>query len=194
MAKDEIFYFIYGQLYDPAYREAYAPDLKKMLPHIETPADIDRFRLVSEAGRELMDLHINYEDVEPWPVDVQLKPCADASDRETWRVTKMRWNKVRDPETKKMVVDHSTIIYNPKVTITGIPLEADEYQLGSRSALAWNIDRYRYTKDKKSGIINDPNDWADEVGNPRYIVDLIAKVTRVAMETNRIVNTINTRN
>lgn len=193
VTKDEIFYFIYGQLHDPGYRETYAADLKKMLPHIETPTDIDRFRLVSEAGRELMDLHINYEDVEPWPVDVQLKPGADASDRETWRVTKMKWNKVRDPETKKMVEDRSMIIYNPKVTITGIPLEADEYQLGSRSALAWIIDRYRYTKDKKSGIINDPNDWADEVGNPRYIADLIAKVTRVAMETNRIVNTIDSR-
>lgn len=193
VTKDEIFYFIYGQLHDPGYRETYAPDLKKMLPHIETPTDIDRFRLVSEAGRELMDLHINYEDVEPWPADVQLKPGADASDRETWRVTKMKWNKVRDPETKKMVEDRSMIIYNPKVTITGIPLEADEYQLGARSALAWIIDRYRYTKDKKSGIINDPNDWADEVGYPRYIVDLIAKVTRVAMETNRIVSTIDSR-
>lgn len=193
VTKDDIFYFVYGQLHDPGYREAYAPDLKKMLPHIETPTDIDRFRLVSNAGRELMDLHINYEDAEPWPVDVQLKAGADASDRETWRVTKMKWNKVRDPETKKMVEDRSMIIYNPKVTITGIPLEADEYQLGSRSALAWIIDRYRYTKDKKSGIINDPNDWADEVGNPRYIADLIAKVTRVAMETNRIVNTIDSR-
>lgn len=194
VTKDEIFYFIYGQLHDPAYREAYAPDLKKMLPHIETPTDSERFRLVSNAGRQLMDLHINYEDVEPWPVDVQIKAGVDASDRETWRVTKMKWNKVRDPETKKMVEDRSTIIYNPKVTITGIPLEADEYQLGSRSALAWIIDRYQYTKDKKSGIINDPNDWADEVGNPRYIVDLIAKVTRVAMETNRIVKTIDSRN
>lgn len=193
VTKDEIFYFIYGQLHDPGYRETYAADLKKMLPHIETPTDIERFRLVSNAGCELMDLHINYEDVDPWPVDVQLKPGADASDRETWRVTKMKWNKVRDPETKKMVEDRSTIIYNPKVTITGIPLEADEYQLGSRSALAWIIDRYRYTQDKKSGIINDPNDWADEVGNSRYIVDLIAKVTRVAMETNRIVNTIDSR-
>lgn len=193
VSKDEIFYFVYGQLHDPGYRETYAPDLKKMLPHIETPTDIDRFRLVSNAGREMMDLHINYEDVEPWRVDVQLKAGADASDRETWRVTKMKWNKVRDPETKKLVEDRSTIIYNPKVTITGIPLEADEYQLGSRSALAWIIDRYRYTKDKESGIINDPNDWADEIGNPRYIADLIAKVTRVAMETNRIVNTIDSR-
>ena len=84
------------------------------------------------------------------------------------------------------------MIYNPQVTIAGIPLEADEYMLGSRSALAWIIDRYQVKKDKASGIVNDPNDWADQVGNPRYIVDLIGKVTRVAVETTRIVKSLTT--
>lgn len=64
--------------------------------------------------------------------------------------------------------------------------------LGSRSALAWIIDRYQVKKDKASGIVNDPNDWADQVGNPRYIVDLIGKVTRVAVETTRIVKSLTT--
>lgn len=193
VTKDDIFYFVYGQLHDPGYREAYAADLKKMLPHIETPTDRGRFNQLAAAGKELMALHIGYEDVEPWPVDIQVKPNADPDDRETWRVTKLKWAKVRDPETKKLVDDRTTMIYNPKVTITGIPLEADEYMLGSRSALAWIIDRYQVKKDKASGIINDPNDWADEVGNPRYIVDLIGKVTRVAVETVRIVNSIDSR-
>lgn len=62
--------------------------------------------------------------------------------------------------------------------------------LGSRSALAWIIDRYQVKKDKASGIVNDPNDWSDEVGNPRYIVELIARVTRVAVETVRLVESI----
>ncbi len=64
------------------------------------------------------------------------------------------------------------------------------YQLGSRSALAWIIDRHQVKKDKTSGIINDPNDWADEQEDPRYIVDLIAKVTRVAVETVRVVDSL----
>ena len=108
-------------------------------------------------------------------------------------MTKLKWAKVRDPETNKLVNDVTTMIYNPKVTIGGIPAEADEYMLGSRSALAWIIDRYQVKKDKASGIINDPNDWADEMNDPRYIVDLIAKVTRVAVETNRIVASIDSR-
>lgn len=121
-----------------------------------------------------------------WPLDVQVK--GDQSDRETRRVLKMKWAKRKDAETGKNVNDVTKLIYNKRVTIAGIPAEADEYMLGSRSAVAWLIDRYQVKKDKASGIVNDPNDWADEVGNPRYIADLIGKVTRVAMETVRIVD------
>jgi predicted helicase len=76
------------------------------------------------------------------------------------------------------------------VTITGIPDEAHGYLLGSRTALEWIIDRYQVKTDKPSGIVNDPNDYAREVGNPRYILDLIAKVTRVSVETVQIVNAL----
>ena len=185
---DDIFHFVYGKLHDPNYREAYAADLKKMLPHIETPATRADFDKFVRAGKELMDLHVGYEDVEPYPLDIQVK--GDESDRETWRVAKMRWPKRKDPETGKNVDDVTKLIYNKQVTITGIPAEADEYMLGSRSAIEWLIDRYQVKTDKASGIVNDPNDWADEVGNPRYIVELIGRVTRVAMETERIVDSL----
>ena len=183
---DDIFHFVYGKLHDPGYRTKYAADLKKMLPHIETPTSRAEFDKFAAAGKELMDLHVGYESVEPWPLDIQVK--GDESDRETWRVLKMKWAKRKDPETGKNVNDVTKLIYNKRVTIAGIPEEADEYMLGSRSAVAWLIDRYQVKKDKASGIVNDPNDWADEVGNPRYIVDLIGKVVRVAMETVRIVD------
>lgn len=183
---DDIFHFVYGKLHDPAYRAQYAADLKKMLPHIETPSSRAEFDKFAAAGKELMALHVDYESVEPWPLDIQVK--GDESDRETWCVHKMKWAKRKDPETGKNVNDVTKLIYNKQVTISGIPAEADQYMLGSRSAVAWLIDRYQVKKDKASGIVNDPNDWADEVGNPRYIVDLIGKVTRVAMETVRIVD------
>ncbi|MBR7560196.1 helicase, partial [Mycobacterium tuberculosis] len=80
------------------------------------------------------------------------------------------------------------MVYNPKVTITGIPEDADRYVLGSRSALAWVIDRYQVKTDPASGIVNDPNDWCDEHDTPTYIVDLIKRVTTVAVETMRIVD------
>ncbi|MBL7284702.1 DEAD/DEAH box helicase [Corynebacterium godavarianum] len=182
---DDVFHFVYGKLHDPNYREAYAADLKKMLPHIETPGSREEFDKFARAGSELMDLHVGYEDVEPYPLDIAVK--GDESDPETWRVLKMKWARKKDPETGKNVNDVTKLIYNKRVTVSGIPAEADEYMLGSRSALAWLIDRYQVKKDKASGIVNDPNDWSEEVGNPRYIVDLIGKVTRVAVETVRIV-------
>ncbi|WP_370328529.1 type ISP restriction/modification enzyme [Candidatus Mycobacterium methanotrophicum] len=188
VTKDDIFFYVYGLLHDPAYRETYAADLKKMLPHIPTPETRERFEQLSSAGQALSDLHVGYEDVEPYPVDVQLKAGADPSDRETWRVTKLKWAKKKDPETGKNVDDHTKLIYNPKVTITGIPEDAERYMLGSRSALAWIIDRYQVKIDKPSGIKNDPNDWCDEHDDPRYIVDLVAKVTTVAVETMKIVD------
>ncbi len=179
VTKDDVFYSVYGLLHDPAYRQTYAADLRKMLPHIPTPSSRERFEQLAAAGRALADLYVNYESVDPYPLDVQIKPGADPDDRETWRVAKMKW-KVRG--------DYSTIVYNPKVTIAGIPAEAERYQLGSRSALGWIIDRYQRKVDKASGIVNDPNDWCDEHDDPQYVVNLIQRVTTVAVETMKIVD------
>ena len=178
-SKDDVFHYVYGLLHDPGYRTTYAGDLRKMLPRIPTPSSRKRFNQLVEAGRTLAHLHVDYESAEPHPVDLQLKPGADPDDRETWRVTKMKW---------KTKGDHTAIVYNPKVTIVGIPEEAERYQLGSRSALGWIIDRYQRKVDKASGIVNDPNDWCDEHGDPTYIVDLIKRVTTVAVETMKIVD------
>jgi predicted helicase len=190
VTKDDIFFYVYGLLHDPNYRETYAADLKKMLPHIPTPETRERFEQLASAGRALSDLHVGYQDVAPYPVNVQLKPGANPDERDTWRVSKMKWAKKKDPETGKSVNDLTTLIYNPKVTITGIPEDAERYMLGSRSALAWIIDRYQVRTDKASGIVNDPNDWCDEHDDPRYIVDLIARVTTVAVETMKIVDSL----
>ncbi|MCF8786252.1 DEAD/DEAH box helicase [Rhodococcus ruber] len=190
VTKDDIFFYVYGLLHDPTYRRSYATDLKKMLPRIPTPTSRERFEQVTEAGRRLADLHVGYEAVEPYPLDIQLKKGASADERETWRVSKMKWGKKKDPESGKNIDDRSVIVYNPRVTITGIPEEAERYMLGSRSALAWIIDRYQIKTDKASGIVNDPNDWCDEHKNPRYIVDLIKRVTTVAVETMKIVDSL----
>lgn len=102
----------------------------------------------------------------------------------------MKWGKKKDPATGKTVEDRTTIVYNPKVTITGIPEDAERYMLGSRSALAWIIDRYQVRTDKASGIVNDPNDWCDEHDDPQYIVNLIKRVTTVAVETVRMIDAL----
>lgn len=62
--------------------------------------------------------------------------------------------------------------------------------LGSRSALAWIIDRYQLKTDKASGIVDDPNDSCDDHDNPTYIVELIKRITTVAVETMKIVDSL----
>ena len=84
--------------------------------------------------------------------------------------------------------DKTVIDYNPWIRISNIPLEAYAYVLNGRSAIEWIMERYQIKTDKASGIINDPNDWAEEHGKPRYILDLLLSVITVSMETMKIVN------
>ncbi|MEU5552842.1 DEAD/DEAH box helicase [Micromonospora sp. NPDC047793] len=178
VTKDDIFYYLYGLLHSPEYRERFAADLKKSLPRIPKAAD---FRGFAEAGRKLADLHIGYEKVKPYQ-GVAVTVAGEASITpldELFRVTKMKFRK------EKGVVDRSTIHYNHRVTLTGVPDEAYRYQLGARSAIEWIIDRYRVKVDNDSGIVNDPNDWSDD---PRYILDLVMRIVTVSLETMEIVD------
>jgi predicted helicase len=89
------------------------------------------------------------------------------------------------PAQDAKAVDPS--LYNDWITLAGIPDEAHEYIVGPRSGLAWLLGRYRVTTDKASGIVNDPNDWGLERGDPRYIIDLVERVTTLSVETMSIV-------
>jgi predicted helicase len=186
--KDDIFFYVYGLLHSPEYRDTYAADLKKMLPRIPLVEDAQPF---VDAGRKLSELHLGYESVTPYPLDGL---DVDAGDGDTaydvFRVEKMSFAKKRDPETNKLVADKSTVIYNDRITLSGIPDDAHRYMLGSRSAVEWIIDRYQVKTDKASGIVNDPNDWSREVGDPRYIIDLLARIVTVSLETMKIVDAL----
>ncbi len=86
--------------------------------------------------------------------------------------------------------DKTTIHYNARITLSGIPLPAYDYVVNGKPALEWIIERYQMTVDKDSGIRNDPNDWAREHDQPRYILDLLKRVVRVSLETMKIVNAL----
>ena len=188
ITKDDIFLYVYGLLHSPEYRETYAADLKKMLPRI--PLVEDPWPFV-EAGRRLSELHLGYESVTPYPLDgLDVEPPAGEDPYDFYRVQKMAFAKVRDPETKKLVADKTSVVYSSRITLTGIPEAAYRYQLGSRSAVEWILDRYQVKTDKASGIVNDPNDWSREVSDPRYIIDLLARIVTVSLETMAIVDAL----
>jgi predicted helicase len=172
LTKDDIFYYVYGLLHSPEYRARFAADLKKMIPRIPMAADFSAF---STAGRRLADVHLGYETTDPWPLDGLPDSSAKPADL---RVTKMKF-----PKSGK-VADKSTIIFNSHVTLAGIPEEAYSYEVNGKSAIEWLMDRYEVKTDKASGIVDDPNLWSDD---PRYVVDLLARIVRVSMETVEIV-------
>ena len=87
-------------------------------------------------------------------------------------------------------MDHLKGSSHPYIVVSGIPNDAYRYMLGSRSAIEWIIDRYQVKTDKASGIVNDPNDWAAEAGDPRYILDLLKRIVTVSLETMKIVDAL----
>lgn len=177
---EQVFAYVYGVLQSPEYRDRYAADLARLLPRIPDPADRETFDAFSAVGQLLLDLHIGYQDVEPYPLDERVAGGAPP-EPERYRVEKMRWaGPARNP-------DRSRIVYNDWLTLAGIPDEAHDYVIGPRSALGWLIDRYQVKTDKASGIVNDVNDWGLERGEPRYIVDLVKRIVTVSVETMRIV-------
>ncbi len=176
VSKEDIFYYVYGLLHSNDYRTQFAADLKKMLPRIplvDIPNDFFEF---SKAGRQLAELHLNYETVPAYP-DVKVI----GEEKGNFHVDKITFAK-KDGE-----VDKTTLIYNSSIKITDIPLEAYDYVVNGKSAIEWIMDRYQVKVDKDSGIKNDPNDWGLEHNNPRYILDLILSVITVSIATNEIV-------
>jgi len=183
VTKEDIFYYVYGLLHSSEYRTMFATDLKKSLPRLPLVEKVDDFWGFSKAGHELANLHLNYETVEPYrKCQVIYAPLTNKGESINYHVEKMRFGKI-DSKT----VDKSIIYYNKAITIEDIPAEAYEYVVNGKSAIEWIMERYAITTDKKSGIINDPNDWAREHNDEKYIFNLLLRIINVSVQTVKIV-------
>lgn len=183
IAKEDIFFYVYGLLHSPDYREQFADNLGKELPRIPCVSTATDFWVFSQAGRALADLHLNYETVAPYSIEI-VAPATlvDAS----YPVDKMRYGKAK--VDGKTVDDKSVLVYNDHITLKGIPLEAYDYIVNGKSALDWVVERQCVKTDKDSGIVNDANDWATEtMGTPKYPLELFMRVITVSIETMKIV-------
>lgn len=171
------------------------------------------FQAFSQAGRDLAHWHLEYETVAMHPVTVDLTlPTGEATGRKQqttkssgkWTIArrrklsdehlyvrKMKFPKVKDPETGKRAGDKTTVIYNDYITIRDIPLDAYDYVVNGKPAIEWVMERQAVTTDKKSGIVNDANLWATETMNDAaYPLELLMRVITVSLETNQIVNNL----
>jgi predicted helicase len=188
--KEDLFYYIYGLLHSPEYRSRYADNLGKELPRIPAVKKFADFMSFSRAGRELADWHLNYETSAIHP-DIKIdtgKLAAKDLTAADYLVEKMKFAKVKDPLTNKSVPDKTTVIYNPRITLRNIPMEAYDYVVNGKPALEWVMERQSVSKDPASGIVNDANLWATEtMNNPAYPMELFLRVAKVSVETVRIV-------
>ena len=187
IGREDIFYYVYGLLHSPDYRSRFADNLGKELPRIPCVAGAAAFRAFSDAGRRLADLHLHYESAPLFPAtvegdDLSRPPRLPAAD---YRVEKMRHGKTGKDK------DVSTVHYNARIAVRGIPPEAYDYVVNGKPAIEWVMERQTVKTDKASGIVNDANAWATEtVGNPRYPLELLLRVVTVSLETMKIVRAL----
>ncbi|MBX3164936.1 MAG: N-6 DNA methylase [Bacteroidetes bacterium] len=173
ITKEQIFSYVYAVLHNPAYRKKYALNLKRGFPRIPFYDDFGKW---SALGKKLMDLHIGYENVKPFPLKVEkLKPEGEPK-------AKLK----ADKENGEIILDEITVLSN-------IPKEAWEYKLGNRSALEWILDQYKEKKPSAPTIAAQFNtykfsDYKDEV------IELLKRVCTVSVETMKIVTQMQSEN
>ncbi|GAA7569938.1 DEAD/DEAH box helicase family protein [Helicobacter pylori] len=162
IVEEEIFYYIYAIFHHKGYLEKYKNSLAKEAPRIALSED---FKELSILGKELAELHLNYENGEMHE-SVKHNLLENAGMEGYYDVVKM---------TKK----GDRIIYNHHITITQIPKKAFDYVINGKSAIDWVIERYSITTDKDSLIENNPNHYA----GGKYVFELLCRVITLSVKS-----------
>lgn len=171
ITKDDIFDYIYGILHAPAYRVRFESNLSKELPRIPFAPDFKKF---AKAGKYLAELHLGFETCQEWPLKLECSGSGEPQPEHFYLGKKAM--KFADEA-------RSTLILNDFVRLHEIPPEAHRYVVNGRTPLEWFIDRYRITKDSRSGIVNDPNAWFDD---PRDLIAAIRRIVYLSVQTAQI--------
>jgi predicted helicase len=172
ITKEAIFHYVYAVLHDPEYREKYALNLKREFPRIPFYPDFWRW---SRWGEKLMDLHIGYETVDPWPLVRTDEP--DEKARKAGLAPKALLKPDREA---------GTIRLDTETTLSGVPAEAWTYRLGNRSALDWVLDQHK-EKTPKDPTVREKFNTYRFADHKEKVIDLLTRVTRVSIETMKIV-------
>ena len=174
ISAEEIFAYTYAVLHDPVYRYDFRVDLLREFPRLPLYRDFD---LWAKMGRELLDLHINFESAEPYPLERQDKPKPrSGSDAEWTPKPRLRADKER-----------GVITLDEQTSLSGVPSDAWRYVLGSRSALEWVLDQYKEKKPRDPTIREKFNTYrfAD---HKEAVIDLLKRVCTVSIKTMEVVD------
>ncbi|MGI9036877.1 MAG: type ISP restriction/modification enzyme, partial [Pyrinomonadaceae bacterium] len=197
ITKEDIFYYAYAALHAPAYRKKYGQNLKREFPRLPF---YDGFFKWRDWGKELMDLHVNYETVEPFDliradyVETSVAPVLKGKKRnelfENGIMTQESYHKSFEEKVKtKLRADKSngSIVIDSHTILSSIPPIAWEYKLGNRSALEWILDQYKERKPSDATIAEKFNTYKFE-DYKEQVIDLLRRVTTVSVRTMEIIN------
>jgi len=165
VTKEDIFYYVYAVLHNPAYRRKYEQNLKRELPRIPF---YENFQQWVKWGKELMNLHISFESVDPYPLE--RKDIPDKSPKPKLKI---------DKENSAIVIDTATSLH-------GVPKSAWEYKLGTYCALQWILEQYKEKKIKDQTVAEkfDTYRFADY---KEQVIDLLMRVCTVSVRTVEII-------
>ena len=172
ITKNRIFDYVYGILHAPDYRKRFANDLAKGLPRIPLAPD---FRAFAKAGSALAAIHLSYETCQKYPLNIEFTRPGEPK-LEHYQIGERAMKFADDQKTVLIINDH--------IRLCDIPAATHQYQVNGRTPLQWLIDRYRITRDKESGIVNDPNGWFND---PQDLITAFRRIVYVSVETVRIV-------
>lgn len=176
ISKKDIFHYVYAVLHNPLYRAKYKLNLKREFPRIPF---YENFEQWAAWGEQLMQLHLNYETSDPFPLE---RTDIDLDDTRKAYKARLKANK------KNGRIELDTI-----TTLSGIPKEAWEYKLGNRSALEWILDRYKERKPRDPTIREKFNTYRF-IDYKEQVIDLLMRVCTVSVETMKIINQMEKEN
>ena len=209
ISKEDIFHYVYAVLHHPAYRAKYEINLKREFPRIPF---YEGFSKWAGWGKRLMELHLNYEAVEAYPLrpsdtspksagEKSLKqkdsadlgeagrgsPASDGGKTQTGRGDSITGRGDLAPTVRLMArKEKGEIEIDTQTTLRGVPAEAWEYRLGTYSALEWILERYKEKKPKDPTIAEKFNTYKFAEYREQ-VIELLGRVCTVSVETMKIV-------
>jgi predicted helicase len=169
VTQEDIFYYVYGILWNSSYLSTYSSNLRKELPRIPYS---DNFHDICKAGRRLAELHLNFETCKMYDLKITAKKDLDLN---KIIVKKMNWDKK---------AEKPSILINGDIRIEGFPEGLMEFLINGRNPIDWLVDRFQVKKDVNSGIVNDPNVEIERLGG---ILATLKRVSFVVAESQLVV-------
>ena len=151
ITKEDIFYYVYGVLHHLGYRKKYRNSLVRDLPHIPLAPT---FWVFSKAGRELADLHLNYDACQRHNLGEPLARCPE-------NPTSIRFGpKGKDKPHDSMLIVNGVMIYDnlphvdyevngltPVGWLTFVPKKSDA-GIDRRPFRLWSGEQLRETAER----------------------------------------------